>query len=278
MLTMGICGCLSNACDKIEEPYITMSDEQPVTVEFPALDPNAVSRKILLEEYTGHRCSNCPKGHAKIEELHNIFGDTLIAVGIHATPLAAPSPGEGYTYDFRTETGNTLADEYHINFIPRGIVNRGMEENGLPVSRWESKIKDADRTPVAAIQMIDQFNMADDNMLKINVRVTVLRGGISPMSLSLFMVEDSIVQPQLNGDERIDDYVHNHVLRGGLNGDYGVPLSGSGTWKDESVWTYGYRVDFNGKDWNPDHCSVVAILLDKETHEVLQVEKVPVRQ
>ena len=83
------------SCDRIEGPYMVPSENEPVTVTFPDLDVNSVYRKVLIEEFTGHRCMNCPTGHQKLEELHERFGDTLVAVGMHVGSLAAPSATRG---------------------------------------------------------------------------------------------------------------------------------------------------------------------------------------
>jgi hypothetical protein len=40
---------------------------------------------VLLEEFTGKGCTNCPKGSREIENLLTIFPDNLIAVSIHAS-------------------------------------------------------------------------------------------------------------------------------------------------------------------------------------------------
>ena len=40
-------------------------------------------RRVLMEEYTGTWCSNCPRGIASIEHLQKKYGDRFIAVAIH---------------------------------------------------------------------------------------------------------------------------------------------------------------------------------------------------
>lgn len=263
------------SCDKIDEPYMTPTDETAVTVTFPALNPSSVYRKVLIEEYTAFHCPNCPNGHAKLEELHGIYGDTLIAVGIHATALAAPLTE--YPYDFRTETGNALAADYGIDGIPAAIINRGYEAGGWGVSRWQSKIQAVDRSKVyAAIQLINEYD-ATTGKLKVNAKVTMLQAYNNPLRLSFFLVEDSVIKPQINGSTWIPNYVHNHVLRAGINGTYGALLNGTGLLENGKSYTYGYITKFTGHDWNPDHCSVVAILYDKANNEVLQVEKLKVK-
>ena len=84
VLVIALIAILSVGCDRIEGPYLVPSENEEITVIFPDLDLNSVYRKVLIEEYTGHHCLNCPDGHRKLEELHERFGDTLVAIGIHA--------------------------------------------------------------------------------------------------------------------------------------------------------------------------------------------------
>ena len=56
-------------------------------------------KKILLEDYTGHKCGNCPRAAEKAEELKEIYGDQLIPIAIHAGFFASDFGGN-FTTDF----------------------------------------------------------------------------------------------------------------------------------------------------------------------------------
>ena len=263
-------------CDRIEGPYLVPSENEEVTVTFPDLDVNNVYRKVLIEEFTGHRCMNCPNGHQKLEELHECFGDTLVAVGIHVGALAAPNAAEGYPYDFRTEVGNELAHEFSIDGIPAAIINRVYEAGGWSIVRWQSKINAVDRSkPLAAIQLINEYN-AQTGMLKANAQVTLLEPCPNQLRLAFYLIEDGIVKPQLNGTEYVENYVHNHVLRASLNGTYGTLLNTNGYLETGKGYTLANKINMSGHDWNPANCTVVAILYDRTAGDVLQVEAMKV--
>lgn len=264
------------SCDRIEGPYLVPSENEEITVTFPELDVSSVYRKVLIEEYTGHHCSNCPGGHQKLEELHERFGDTLVAVGIHAGALAAPNAAEGYPYDFRTEVGDELKQEFSIDGIPAAIINRYPEPGGWGIARWLSKINAVDRSkPLAAIQLINEYN-AQTGMLKANAQVTLLEPCPNQLRLAFYLIEDGIVKPQLNGTEYIENYVHNHVLRASLNGTYGTLLNTNGYLETGKGYTLAHKINMSGHDWNPANCTVVAILYDRTSSDVLQVETMKV--
>lgn len=261
-------------CDKIEAPYYEEIEEELVTVEFPTLDPSTVYRKILVEEFTGHRCVNCPEGHELLAQLQQQYGDTMMVVGIHYGPLAKPS-GSMYSYDFRTETGTKIGEYYSIEAIPTAIFNMIYKEGGWPRTQWATVMQGLDRHVYAAIQMINEFD-SQSNVLKANVKVTKLGVGNSLYRLALYLLEDGIVKPQKNGTEDIEDYVHNHVLRASLNGVFGTMLNDGLLLESGEAVKYAASIDMSGTDWVPENCYVVAVLSDGITDEVLQVEKLPV--
>ena len=258
-------------CDKIEGDIYQIVQNEDVTVTFPDINPDEVYRKIFVEEFTGHRCTNCPQGHQTLESLHQQYGDTLVTVGIHYGALAKPF-GSVFSYDFRTEAGNQIGDAYGIDGIPAAIVNRVQKSGGWPREQWASVLRDVDRSKVfAAVQLINEYDAASKS-LKANAKVTTLKAIDHQLRLILFVVEDGIVKPQKDGNQDIENYVHNHVLRCALTDPFGFPLTRD-TWQNDDSETYAASVSFDGHDWDPVNCQVVAALFDPITSEVLQVEK-----
>lgn len=261
-----ILACLTWACDKIDGPYISNEGGSDTEVEFPDLEASDLYRRILVEEYTGHRCSNCPNGHAKLQELHDIYGDTLVIVGIHAGSLA--NTNGDYTYDFRTETGNTLFADFGLNAIPRAFFNRS--ELNVAVSEWMNTLNRMDISQnYAAIQLINEYS-TNKQELTINAKTTMLSEYANPLQIAFYLIEDDVIKPQLNGTEKIEDYVHKHVLRASANGTYGTRLTESGILEKDSAYARAYTLSFENSDWRVENCTVVAILHDPETREVIQ--------
>jgi len=264
------------ACDKVDDPFYEVITQEDVTVVFPDIDPASVYRKVLVEEFTGHRCTNCPQGHQILENLHEQYGDTLVTVGIHFGSLAKPS-GSLFSYDFRTEAGNQIGEAFTIDAIPAAIMNRNDKVGGWMRDQWANVVRDIDRSQVpAAVQLINQYDDATKT-LKANVKVTLLRDYDNPLRLVVFVIEDGIVKPQKDGSQDIEDYVHNHVLRTALTDPFGFPLRNNETWSAGDSETYAVSVDMANTDWEVGNCSVVAFLLDPVNNDVLQVEQVAVK-
>lgn len=275
---LGIITILVIACDKIEGPYYRddSSIVIPPDVEFPPLDPSTVIRKILVEEYTGHYCTNCPLGHEILERMVADFGESIVPVGIHAGTLASPRPGL-YKYNFITETGAQLSTDFVVDGIPKAIINRTRFDGSWLVDKelWPNRVTELQSgfTDVyAGIQIVNKFDEGK-NILNTYVKTTMLEDYDEELQLSVFLLEDHVISPQKQPDNSNDtNYNHKHVLRLGVNGTYGSTLSSTGYLEKDSAYTVGYAIDFKDKDWNIRNTSIVAFLHNPVTREVLQVE------
>ena len=49
---------------------------------FTYVKPAPVARCVLLEDYTGQLCVNCPNAVGVIDRIHEVYGDNVIAVGL----------------------------------------------------------------------------------------------------------------------------------------------------------------------------------------------------
>lgn len=277
LLLITISVSLFISCDIIEKPFIEI-EENLTPIEFPELNPDTVFRKILLEEYTGHRCTNCPNAHDRVAQLLEAYGDTLIPIGIHAGSLAATNAE--YPYDFTNPISIQLYNDFSIPFVPIAIVNRikfSQNSWGSPLASWQNHINMVDRTKkYAAIQLINEFNV-QQRELTAHAKVTILDQITDRVQLCLVIIENDIVKPQLRDGIRIPEYNHKHVLRGSLNGNYGAQLTLDGIVEKDSAYQKAYKISYVNKDWNEDHCYVVAYLINMETKEVLQVEHLKVK-
>jgi hypothetical protein len=73
-----------SGCDEI-----TGLKRQPVVTSPPPGD--SVVKKVLVEDYTGHTCGNCPAAARMLNDtIKPLYGDRLIVLGIHAGYFAEP--------------------------------------------------------------------------------------------------------------------------------------------------------------------------------------------
>lgn len=257
-------------CDKINPPYF----ENTNSVD------TAFQRKVLLEEYTGFRCGNCPEATEVAHSLKEKYKSYLILLSIHAGGYAKPTTT--YTYDFRTSIGNELDAFFGMSAAgnPDGMVNRLGYPTGSHILRegeWEGAILQALKTkPVCTISLESGYNETT-NTINVKVKVKYLDEGTPNHHLCVYIAEDSIVQYQRDDrlpDPHIFNYVHNNVLRAGITSTWGEQLSTT-TIPSNTVFTkeYSYQIP-QERDWRVQKLKIIAFIHDKDnSFEILQTEE-----
>lgn len=258
------------ACDKVEPPYMNedagQNDEDTVVV-----------RKILLEEFTGHQCPNCPEGMKTANQLKSVYGDRFLIMSIHTGLFARPTPGD-FENDYRTEAGDGIAEFFGINQFPVGIINRTEFDGStmMSPSAWGSAISQIiDVEPVLKIKMQSDYN-SSTKILNISISTEALTDVEGWLFVSAFILEDGIISPQKTNDEDyptgiIMDYEHNHVLRAAINGTWGEELSNDGMLTGE-ISTKDYSISISD-DWEADNCKIIAFVYEQETMQIIQAEE-----
>jgi hypothetical protein len=84
-----IAAFFNTGCEEIPPTVTPFMGETPDTV----VDVTSQQRQVLIEEFTGVRCVQCPAGAAEIETLLALHGDQLVAVAIHAGDFFASLSG-----------------------------------------------------------------------------------------------------------------------------------------------------------------------------------------
>lgn len=182
--------------------------------------PADVARCVLLEDYTGQSCPNCPKAVSVIDQIHEKYGDNVIAVGIHGGRLSISSATSNL--GLATDEGNEYYNAVGQPTQPSGRVNRIGSPNNI--DSWSSLV-DNEISKIAPLS-IELATNYDETTRTVNVDTKTLGiNGNTTGKLQLWLVEDNIVAPQLDDKQTILNYVHNHVLRGAINGTWGEDLS-----------------------------------------------------
>ncbi len=263
---------LLNSCDVIDKPY----EEKVVPVEI----DSAKVRKVLLEDYTGFQCQNCPDAVVVINELHEIYGDKMVVIAVHAGYFSYPTEAP-FTYKFSNEVSEAWFSFFGITNNPIGLINRQAFEtkkHKIGTGAWTEKVSAALKlTTNTRINITPAYN-AIDSIITANIKVTYNSGTDRKQSLSVVLVQDSIIDAQNVNGKTVTDYVHNHVLRAAFNNTWGEGLNTSAI-ADSTVIIKKYDLRINKDEvhpWEVKHLKIIAFVYDTETHEVMQVEEVHV--
>lgn len=205
-------------CDAVERPDRWREDPAPIVPR----------RNVLLVDFTGQRCSNCP---AAADLLHSLTagpaGARIIAVSVHGGALALST--DASPRGLAGPDARRLTDEARVSSWPQGTVDRPVGGTLLRPSAWNAALAEhlalaADADAAAQQSLVADAHVAlATRTLSYTLRPRHLTDAAGQADaetyLHLWLVEDSITAPQTlaDGTERAD-YLHRHVLRLDLTG------------------------------------------------------------
>lgn len=132
---------LFSACTKEIGPAIDFSKVQAKDTFYMAPVENAQLKNVLIEEFTGVKCPNCPDGHNIVATIQNANPSRVIAIGYYPFGQAQTEPLKDLTKaDFRiadaTELSTLLGG---IQFLPIAAVDRKMFGGAILTARTDRK-------------------------------------------------------------------------------------------------------------------------------------------
>lgn len=248
-------------------------------IEIPPLGQGIASdRKVLIEEFTGVRCPNCPQGAAEIENLLAIHGKNLVAVSIHAGEFTDPLPET--QHEFRTDEGNSLLGYLGAPLgYPSAVVDRRQFSGSNSLQSFKSKwagniVSELQRKPDMAL-ILDRNYDNSTRQLSVNVTILPSKTLSGEHRLSLMVTETGIKDAQDVLGTVVLDYTHKHVLRDMFTPFDGLVLTEKLTTGNPVSRSFSFTLPAN---WVAANCHVVAFVHHGGTpdKEVLQVEEIAI--
>lgn len=218
--------------------------------------PAEVGRAILIEDFTGQRCVNCPTGTEIINGIVDTYGeDNVIAVGIHSGPLGFA--GNSKTPGLMTDTGNeyyTRWDKENKMGQPWVVFNRKTSPDSH-YNNWAAMVGTIISEKANLSVKIDNAYDAAKRTLTTTVGAFGTNGTVNG-KLQVWIVEDGIKALQMMPDGKPNkEYMHNHVFRAAVNGTWGEDV----TVKEGETTTKQYQYVLP-EAWNADNIAVVAFV------------------
>lgn len=265
----------------------------PVGTICTSISDSTTTRQVLVEDYTGHRCGNCPFAAYHLDTLMNApNGNRIVPIAVHAGYFA-DTAGAGfvplYTTNFNTTAGTIWDTQFNMSGQgnPSGMIDR----EGYPVSNWQTYtawdalISNTLSVPNAMNIKITNYYSCSSRIDSSIITANYLQAMDSIYMLSVVITEDSIINNQeiyVNHDpgntQNIPNYQFDHLLRGSLNGAWGDTLS-IGAQPINSNFTKTYKLDLNSLPVLSDkHCSIVAFIYNAATYQVVQAIRARVTQ
>ncbi len=210
------------------------------------VESSEAKRAVLVEEFTGQLCINCPEAHEQLAKIQKEYGENnVISVCIHASAMAIPP--------LKTKVG----EEYYKHWkggegLPCAVINRAGRL--LPVTAWAGVINSELQKPTSvSLSMTNKYDAANRQL---SIDVNALSQEKFDGKLQIWIIEDSIVAKQLLKGNRVDaNYVHNHVFRAAVNGTWGTDIALQENVEIKS----NFSIQLDAK-WNEKNVSIVAFV------------------
>ena len=246
------------------------------------LIPNEVElskgRSVLIEDYSGVGCVNCPTAAKAITEAAMAHGDKVGVVALHGSNTqigtrAKEDPkglyhADAATYLERLQAGGSLPI---ATFNRRPLASNGEKPFSPMATKWAAEMQAIRELP----QLYKLQLQASEQDRKVSVQFSASALELSEelaaslkehrLYIQLWLVENHIVAPQHLKKGLDKEYEHNHIFRQALNGIDGEPY--------DLGKAYNHTATIDRDVIEPKNCDVVAILYDHKTGEVCEVLK-----
>jgi hypothetical protein len=233
------------------------------------LDTAIQVKRVLLEDYTGHTCQNCPAAAAIAHNQEAIYNGKLIVLAVHAGYYAIPGTGE-FAIDFRTAAGEQWNTDFQIVAYPSGMVDR-KQFNGKQVlgsAEWVTDISSVINQASSMIMIMNNSYDSTSRTVKSFVYSKFNQTVPGTYNITVCVTEDNIISAQDSSNAIIHDYNFRDVLRGTVNGIYGEVLTTS---VDPSLTYFGkFSISINSA-WVAKNCWILAFVSKSDTKEIIQV-------
>jgi hypothetical protein len=287
------------SCDKVENPYPVQEDQGDYSLfpggndsvywatDGPIFTANSNTlRNVVIEDFTGHKCNNCPTAADTAESIHADFPTRAFVATIHAGPnglggfqqVDAPTYSIDWTNDDGLDIGFHFGNLPGSQFIgnPSGSVNR-IVSNGqhtLSTTQWRNATVAAMQEPLKVnIQAASNFYASTRGMF-LHTEIDVLDQTITDdLYTVVYLIEDTIVGAQTMPNNTTNaSYVHKEVMRGCvLSGWQGIELT-SANEVDPGKYRYDYIFELDS-DYDPENMHLLIYVRNAVTEEIYHVVK-----
>jgi hypothetical protein len=243
-------------------------------------------REVLIEEFTGASCTNCPAGHEVVNSIISSNPGRIVAIAYHTFnggSVFKPVKDKSI-YDFRDTAATDIGTNIYgsIGSIPIAGIDRVPLSGDMRIDRnfWPSQVNN--RLPVTTpvnLSLSSKYS-ASNNQVTVVVKVSYTQAVNKKQLLSIGVLESGIIDAQEYPDSVALNYVHNHIFRKCLTSQYyGTPILDSVSTKQPGL-VYQYTYTFvPSASWKLENCAIVAYVANNESgdKEIAQAAEVSLK-
>jgi hypothetical protein len=262
------------SCD--EEPPAIRSNEKPLLdTTYTSAPPSPQTKKVLLIDITGVRCSNCPRAAetAKSISSANLGRVEVLAIYPHIGSGVLTNPWDGNDTLVIPEALDLLVAK--PTTLPRGMVDN-IDYNGNKIIdeiNWSTAVAgQITKTTPVNIELTTQWLNSEDKA-RIQIKAIANQATNRKLSWVIGITEDKIVGKQ--SDSRLsngvdEEYEFEHVLRQVVSSTSGDVIAEQGFASPGITREKHYFIPRKSK-WKKENLKCIVWVMDADTKEVLTV-------
>lgn len=246
-------------------------DNVPMDKRTTPVDITAFKKPVVVIDFTGVACNNCPAAAELITKMHEKAGDKLIAVAMYPdcsfnrTEFDLRTPEATQYYEAFGDISKIVLPSGSVDFAP--YAGKTIIDKDLWASATTARIT---TEPALDVKLTNATWNADSKEVSFEATISAKGDVAANTSVIYWLVEDGIVGTQNYYGTYINDYKHNHVLRKSLNGLWGE--NATATVGNDFHKAYKFAIAEN--KWNMQNCSIVAVIINSDTKEILTAGKI----
>lgn len=237
LFLLGLLPILFSACEETPVPTLILEDAEvffdTTYVESNVETPQA--RTVLIEEFTGVQCNNCPDGHATTAQILDDYNPNVILMAIHASSGGFTTPFASSAYDFSIPEADEISTILGtVGYNPAAAINRKqfsdedfvyMANPSSNPTNWEDHtlLDLGEDTPLNLY--IESEWIEADQSLQVDVSIKFTDNYTDGLAISVALTESDIIDTQVDGPAILPNYEHDHVLRDMLTPVQGATLN-----------------------------------------------------
>jgi hypothetical protein len=253
-------------------------------------------KNAVLEEFTGVKCYYCPDGHKRATNYAKNKPGRVVLINIHEGGYASPSGGYP---DYRTSFGSAIATQSGALGYPAGTINRrnfpGYEQRDNDGNLVSGILAQGRTTWATTGDMVLQenspVNIAVNAIVDMTTRVLTVDVEVYYTSdvkgsyilnqdddtvyvnkINVALLQNNIEGPQEGAEDNYSTnilpngkYVHNHVLRRLLTGQWGEEISNTTTGRFFSKqYIYTIPAHLNNVPYDLSNLEIAVFVADNQ--------------
>tara|TARA_B110000046_G_scaffold73780_1_gene81629 strand:- start:7894 stop:8799 length:906 start_codon:yes stop_codon:yes gene_type:complete len=280
------------SCDKVTNPYehidaVVVDSCDAVFNDTTYADSSVNIKRILIEDFTGHKCPNCPAGTDIANVVVAKYPNTVLIAAIHNSgSFSEPDPEDGFPANYETVAGEKFMIKFKLGSFPNGLLNRKDFSGGTAISpavgilQWESTIDNlmgdnTYMTPTFEMKVMSTYN-ANCRIVTVYPKIKTLSAQPGDYNVVVYILESKIISPQ--EDNRVNppviqDYEHNHMLRAAFpqDGD-GKTIFSNPSADEDFIETEGIKYVLP-ESWVVENCELLVLITSIDTDEIVHIEE-----